>query len=157
MRWNKIICVFFFALWAFALRAQVQGGVVLSHDTKNATIEAGFFNNGASLTYDFLEASHGAFSAEFDVNRENGLTIISPSLGYVVYTELWRFQPYSYFMRGADFTVGRGTVFNTSINPGTDFRLTRRYALRFERDFEWTPSLHPQWHNSYEAALVIHL
>lgn len=137
--------------------ADNQAGVAVVRDTNTATYEARLMNNGVNFNVGFDQKSHGGFLADFEVDRLAGQTVISPSFGYQFYTQAKRFQPYAYALTGDTTTVGQGSAFTISLAQGTDFRLTRRYSLRFEHESDWSRVERHPWDQRYTLLLVIRL
>jgi hypothetical protein len=135
--------------------ADDQVGLALDFHTKKATIGTRFMNNGVDFGVTVPTFKHQELVLDFETDRIGKHNAMSPAVGWEFYTGYKRFEPYAYFNVGST-TFQHNTTFNSTIGQGLDFRLTPRYSLRFEHEFDWSKQMSNQWDQRYTVLFVIH-
>jgi hypothetical protein len=143
-------------LFAIPTLADDQAGLALDFLAKKATLGVRFMNNGADLGATIPTFKHQALVLDFETDRSAGQTTMSPAVGWQFNTTYKRLTPYAYFNVGDTTTIHQGTVFNSTIGQGLDVRLTSRYGLRFEHEFDWSKQMANQWDQRYTVLFVVH-
>jgi hypothetical protein len=153
MRLSALVAVLLFALPVFA---DDQGGVALDYSLKRAIVGLRLMNNGVDLGLNIPFRKYQSFVLDFETDRTVGQTTMSPAVGYQLGVTIKWFQPYAYFNVGASATSHQGMTFNSTIGQGLDVRITSRYGLRFEHEFDWSKQAVNRWDQRYTALFVIH-
>ena len=150
---KSLFVLLFLAVPAFA---DNQGGLALDFQTKKAIIGVRLMNEGADLGVTIPTFKHQALVFDFETDRIAGQTSMSPAVGWQLSTTYKRLTPYAYFNIGGTETLHQGAVFNGTIGQGLDVRLTSRYGLRFEHEFDWSKQMANQWDQRYTVLFVLH-
>ena len=143
-------------LFAAPTFADDQVGAALDFHTKKAILGVRLMNDGVDFGASIPTFKHQALVLDFETDRIAGQTSMSPALGWQFFTTYKRLTPYAYFNVGGTTTLHQGSVFNSTVGQGLDFRLTPRYGLRFEHEFDWSKQMANQWDQRYTVLFVVH-
>jgi hypothetical protein len=152
----KIVLLALAMLCALPALADNQTGVAIDFTAKKHPAEIRLLTDGVDVNVTFGHRSHGNFIADFETDRISKQTTLSPSLGYEVFFDYKRFQPYVYTAWGTTTTLKVSTVFSGAVGQGMDFRLNKRLSLRFEHEFDYAKQDTGAWSHRYTGILVWH-
>lgn len=142
-------------LWGLPALADDKAGVAVTYEKGSRTFEARLMNNAVDANFGFNQKAHGGFLVDFEADRIPHHIQFSSGIGYEVFTQYKRFQPFAYALAGATSTTGSGSVFTSFNAQGMDFRLNNRYSLRYEHESDWSRVQQHQWDQRSTFLLVI--
>jgi len=154
MRLLALLAVLLSAIPAFA---DDQAGLALDFHTNKASIGTRFMNDGIDFGVTVPTYNHQELVLDFEIDRTHRQTTFNPSVGWEFYATRKRLTPYAYFCVGSSTTLHQGTVFASTVGQGLDLKLTERYGLRFEHEFDWSKQVANQWDQRYTVLFVIHI
>ncbi len=143
-------------LLAVPAAADNQAGVAVDHEAETSTWEVRLTQNTIDFNVGFDQKNHGGFLADFEMDRMGGRTYLSPAFGYQLYTKYSHFQPFASYQVGDTHGAG-DNAFTAALVHGLDFRLSRRYSLRYEHEDDWSKVGPGQWQHRNSFLLVVRL